>query len=57
MGLGDDWFAFWIVGQEDAVSVSFVDEKVSDALSRIFHQMGSKRISLEELFEDLELSF
>ncbi len=49
MGLGDDWFAFWLVGQEDAVCISLVNEKFSDALSRIFHQMGSKQVTEAEL--------
>jgi len=57
MALGDNWFAFWLVGQADAVSVSFVNEKIADALSHIFHEMESKGIILPELLKDLELSF
>ena len=55
LGLGDNWLAFWVVGQEDAVCISMVNEKFSDALSRIFHQMVSKRVTEEELLKLLEL--
>ncbi|MCI2425130.1 DUF4062 domain-containing protein [Candidatus Acetothermia bacterium] len=57
IALGDNWFAFWLVGEADAVTISFVNEKVSDAVSRNFHQMGSRRISLEKLLKDLKLNF
>jgi hypothetical protein len=43
------------VGEADAVTVSFVNEKVSDAVSRNFHQMGSKRVAEEELVQLLGL--
>ncbi|MCL0065432.1 DUF4062 domain-containing protein [Dehalococcoidia bacterium] len=29
MGLGDDWLAFWLVGQDDAVAISLVNAKLS----------------------------
>lgn len=55
LALGDDWLAFWLIGQEDAVCISLVNEKFSGALSRIFHQMGSKRVTEEELLKLLGL--
>lgn len=53
IAVGDNWFAIWVMGDENAVSISYVSEQVADALAVIFRQLGSKITTANNLLEEL----
>lgn len=53
--VGDNRFAIWIAGENKALCISQTNEKVADAIIRIFKQVGSKRKTVDELLEELHL--
>jgi len=56
IGVGDNWFAIWVVGNENAVSISYVSEQVADALAGIFRQLASKITTAEDLLKELDIA-
>lgn len=53
--VGDNRFAIWIAGEDKALCISQTNEKVADAIVRIFKQVGSKRKAVDDLLEELHL--
>ncbi len=53
IAVGDNWFAIWVMGDENAVSISYVSEQVADALAGIFRQLASKITTVEDLLEEI----
>ncbi|MBI2908711.1 MAG: hypothetical protein HYX92_13800 [Chloroflexi bacterium] len=53
IGLGDNWFAMWLMGSDNAVSVSYVNERIADLVARLFKQMAAKITSAQELLDEL----
>ncbi|MDH5690550.1 MAG: DUF4062 domain-containing protein [Candidatus Bathyarchaeota archaeon] len=56
IAVGDNQVAIWIMGEHNAVSISFVNRRVSDELIRILKQMVSKLTTTEDLLQELGLS-
>ncbi|MCX6032027.1 MAG: DUF4062 domain-containing protein [Chloroflexi bacterium] len=56
IAVGDNWFAIWVMGDENAVAISSVSEQVSDALAGIFRQLGSRITTTEELLKELGIA-
>jgi len=55
IAVGDNRVAIWIMGKNNAVSISFVNTKVSDELVRILKQMASELKTAETLLHELGL--
>jgi hypothetical protein len=51
--VGDNWFAIWVMGEDNAVCISYINEQVSDALYSVLSQLGSKITSAEDLKAEL----
>lgn len=56
IAIGDNKVAIWITGKDNAISISFMDRRVSDELVRILKQMVSKLTTTETLLQELGLS-
>ncbi|GEM_PF-2558650 len=56
IGVGDDWFAFWILGTHDSICISYANEKIADEFAQIFRQISSKSSSDVTLLEELGIS-
>ena len=53
IAVGDNWFAIWVMGEENAVSISYVSERVADALGSVFRQLSSKITTAEDLLREI----
>ena len=49
--VGDNRYAMWLLGKEDAVSISQENEKICDILVRMLKIHGQKRIRVEDVFD------
>ena len=56
MGIGDNWFAIWLMGTDNALCISYVNEKISDALASIIKQASSKPTTAQDLLRGLGIS-
>lgn len=56
IAVGDNRVAIWITGEDNAISISFVNRKVADELVKILKQMVSKMTTTEALLQELGLS-
>jgi hypothetical protein len=56
IAVGDNWCAIWVMGDDNAVAISYVSEQVADALANIFRQAGSKLTTADELIQELRIS-
>ncbi len=55
IAIGDNRVALWIMGEDNAVSVSFINIRVSDEIVKILKQQASGLKSTETLFHELGL--
>lgn len=44
MTVGDNWFAIWVMGEHNAVAISYVNEQVSEALVESPEPAGSRNL-------------
>ena len=54
--VGDNWFAIWVMGGDNALSISYVNEQVADTLANVSSQLVSKITTAEDLLRELGLS-
>lgn len=56
IGLGDNWFALWLMGSDNAICVSHVNEEIADIIAGLSKQMAAKITSADQLLEELGIS-
>jgi bacterioferritin (cytochrome b1) len=56
LAVGDSWFAIWVMGGDNALSISYANEQVADTLADVFGQMVSKITTVDDLLKELGLS-
>jgi hypothetical protein len=56
MTVGDSWYAFWVTGDHDAVTISFIHDQVADEVAKVLSSLGGgKLLSTEEQAKQLGL--
>lgn len=56
MTVGDNWFALWIMGEHDAISISYVHRQVADELVDVLKPAGTRVMVFEDQMRELGLS-
>ncbi len=54
--VGDNRYAMWLLGTEDAVSISQENEKICDILVRMLKIHSQKRTTVDDIFSALGLA-